>query len=93
MTCREFDGQMGQYADRELSATRRRDCEAHLAECSSCSHSLQSYRVTIHAAKIAYSEPEPLPDHLLERLIDRMAVELRDTNQGCGERLHSTCAT
>jgi anti-sigma factor RsiW len=84
MTCREFDSQMGQYIDRDMSAPRRRECEAHLAECSSCSRSLQSYRVTIQATKFAYADSEPLPDDLLERFIDRIAAELGDVNQACG---------
>ena len=74
MTCHEFNKFLSDYQADNLLPEQRARCEAHLACCSLCAASLNSYALTIRLAKGAFSHPdtavsEEVPEALVHAIL------------------------
>jgi len=73
MCCEQIERLLGSFLDDRMSATRRRDVEAHLAYCSSCRAELNE----LHKLVGGISRPEPVavPTMLWSRIEQRLNDE------------------
>lgn len=75
MCCEQIERQLGRYVDNELSATERKDVEAHLEYCSSCRAELEELRELV--AGIAVPVDVPVPDSLWPSIEQRLLQKER----------------
>ena len=75
MTCHQVVEFLDEYLDGTLPAEPRRLFEDHLAGCADCRAYLDSYRLTIRAARAAFQAPEaraaslPVPEELVSAIL------------------------
>lgn len=69
VTCEELLGFLDDYLSGELPAARRRDFEAHLAECPSCVAYLETYREAVRLARATRAGAEELPEELVAAIL------------------------
>ena len=73
-TCREFIEFLDDYVAGELAAERRDAFQRHLSLCASCTAYLDSYRVTILAARgTAHPGIEDVPAEVLTAILATIA--------------------
>ena len=78
MTCRDFITFLLEYSSGELSPERRREFDAHLAECPWCVAYLHTYEHTIRLGTAASAVPEAaVPAEVPEELVQAILAARR----------------
>ncbi len=73
MTCRDLDGFLAAYLDRELPARTRAAFDGHLAECPPCVEYLRAYETTIRLSRVVGREEtaiDAVPAELIRAVLD-----------------------
>jgi anti-sigma factor RsiW len=79
VTCQEIADFLMDYLDGDLAAADRSIFEKHLTLCPDCVRYLQSYRLTIDAAKSTRT-PVEVDDSVPEELVRAILATRRDAN-------------
>ncbi len=85
-----IDALLTDYVLGELDAAQRRDVDAHLATCPTCTEELRALNKAFHSIGLAES-PVALPPHLKKRVLSGLEAEVRAANSSAvaGVRPHS----
>ncbi len=71
MTCRELNDFISDYLSGELIPSKGAEFDEHLVACPPCRRYLESYRLTIRAAKAAFTDPDkPVTDEVPAELVE-----------------------
>jgi anti-sigma factor RsiW len=82
MTCRELNDFISDYLSDDLAPGERSEFDKHLVKCQSCGRYLETYRLTIRAAKAAFTNPnEPVPYEAPAELVAAILAARRRTRQ------------
>jgi anti-sigma factor RsiW len=80
LSCDEILVELSKYLDDEAAASLRRDVEAHLATCRTCSVLLDSTRKTLKI--VTDSRSFDLPESLSERMIESIMKSVQSDPAG-----------
>ena len=83
MTCRELNDFISDYLSGVLLPSERAQFDQHLAVCPPCRRYLESYRLTIRAAKAAFTDPDkPVTDEVPAELVEAILAARRRRRHG-----------
>jgi anti-sigma factor RsiW len=80
MTCTEFEELSGAYVLDAITAEEHEEAEAHLAQCTNCTHVMQELRPVADLLPLAVPQIEP-PAQLKERILASIQGEVAHTTQ------------